>query len=173
LWGAHPGRAGEDRGDRRHALLVGLLAFGQPRCWLRAGWLDHGNALAIHGCHQNRAGGGLRRTLPVKSIEVLRGIRQNLLQAAFGDGHAGQIGYGLYRIQEGILHGGFNQAALKFVRERAGGQSQRPIQRKDSGHTWAGVAHANQFDSPKDGGKRTGAQPSVRVGDLAVLLPEV
>jgi hypothetical protein len=77
------------------------------------------------------------------------------------------------RTQERILHGGLDQTSLEFVRERAGGQSQRPIQRKDTGHAWAGVAHANQFDGPKDGSKRTGAQPSVRVSDLATLLPEV
>ena len=83
------GARDEDRGDSRHALLVGLLAFVVSRartCWLRTGWLDHGNALAIDGCHQDGASGGLRRTLPVKSVEVLRHVGQDLLQAAFGDG---------------------------------------------------------------------------------------
>ena len=86
---------------------------------VRAGRLDHGNTLAIDGCHQDGAGGGLRRTLPVEGVKVLRRIREDLLQAAFGDGNAGQAGYGLDRILERILHGGFNQAALEFVRERA------------------------------------------------------
>ena len=111
---AHPGRASEDRGDSRHALLVGLLAFRQPRCWLRTGLsLTHGNALAIDGGHQNGAGGGLRRTLPVKSVEVLRRVgKEDLLQAAFGDRTRRiQVGYGLDRIEERILHGGFNQTA--------------------------------------------------------------
>src|SRR6202050_4194921 len=51
LWSTHPRRTGEDRRDRGHALLVGLLTFRQPRRWLRAGRLDHGNTLAIDGGH--------------------------------------------------------------------------------------------------------------------------
>ena len=137
---------------------------------MRAGRLDHGNALAIDGGHQDGAGAGLRRTLPVKSVEVLRRVGQYLLQAAFGNRNACQVGYGLDRIQEWILHGGFDQAPLEFIRERARGQSQSPIQGKDAGYTWARVAHADQFDGSKDGGKRAGAQPSVRVGHLAILL---
>ena len=173
LWGTHPRRTGEDGRDRGHALLVGLLPFRQPRCWLRAGRLDHGNALAIDGGHQDGAGGGLRRTLPVKSVKVLRRIRQDLLQAAFGDGNAGQVGYGLDRIEERILHGGLDQAPLEFVGERAGGQSQRPIQGKDAGRAGAGVAHADEFDGSKDGGERAGAQPAMRVEQLAVCLFEL
>jgi len=140
---------------------------------LRAGRLDHGNALAIDGGHEDGAGGGLRRALPVKSVKVLRRIREDLLQASFGDGNAGQIGYGLDRIEERILHGGLDQAPLEFVRERARGQSQRPIQRKDAGHAGAGVAHADEFDGSKDGGERTGAQPAMGVEQFAVLLMEV
>ena len=140
---------------------------------MRARWLDHGNTLAIDGCHQDGAGGGLRRTLPIKSIEVLRRVGQDLFQAAFGDGHAREVGYGLDRIQKRILHGGFNQAALEFVGERAGGQNQRLIQREDTGYATLGIAHADKLDGSKDGGKRAGAQPSVRVGHLAALLPEV
>jgi hypothetical protein len=140
---------------------------------LRTGWLDHGNALAIDGGHQNGAGGRLRRTLPVKSVEVLRRVGKDLLQAAFGDGHAGQVGYGLDRIEERILHGGFNQTALEFVGERTGGQSQRPIQGKDAGQARLGIAHADKLDGSKDGSKRAGAQSSVRAGHLAVLPPEV
>jgi hypothetical protein len=141
---------------------------------LRARWLDHRNALAIDGCYEDGAGSRLRRTLPVKGVEVLRHIGQDLLQTAFGDGHAGQVGYGLDRIEERILHGGLDQTALEFVRERAGGQSQSPIQGKDTGHAWAGVAQANQFDGSKDGSERACAQSPVRVGHhVAVLLPEV
>jgi hypothetical protein len=82
---------------------------------LRAGWLDHGDAFAIDSCHQYGAGGGFRRTLPIKGVEVLRHVGQYLLQAAFGDGHAGQVGYGLDRIEERILHGGLDQTPLEFV----------------------------------------------------------
>src|ERR1700686_5327465 len=58
LWCAHPGCASEDSSNGGHALLVCLLPFSQPRRWLRAGRIDHGNALAVDGGHQNGAGGG-------------------------------------------------------------------------------------------------------------------
>ncbi len=140
---------------------------------MRAGRLNHGNTLAIDGGHQDSAGGGLRRTLPVEGVKILRRIRQDLLQAAFGDGNAGQVGYGLNRIEERILHGGFDQTPLEFVGERTGRQSQRPVQRKDAGRAGAGVAHADEFDGSKHGGESAGAQPPMGVEQFAVLLPEV
>ena len=135
-----------------------------------AGRLNHGNTLAIDGGHQDGAGGWFRRTLPVESVKVLRRVLQDLLQAAFGDGNAGQVGYGLDRIEERILHGGFDQAPLEFVGERTGGQSQRPVQGKDAGRAGAGVAHADEFHGSKDGGERSGAQAAVRVEHRAVCL---
>ena len=115
---------------------------------------------------------GLRRTLPVKSVKVLRRIRQDLLQAAFRDGNAGQVGYGLDRIEERIQDGGLDQAPLEFVGERAGGQSQRPVQGKDADRAGAGVAHADEFDGSKDGGESACAQPPMGVEHFAVGLLE-
>src|SRR5215468_169733 len=54
----HPRCAGEDGGDRGHSFLVGFLPFGQSCSGLCAAGLDHGNALAIHRRHQDRARGG-------------------------------------------------------------------------------------------------------------------
>jgi hypothetical protein len=62
-----------------------LLAFCLSFRQLRARRLDHGNALAIDGGHKDGTSGGFRRTLPLESVEVLSGIRQDLLQTAFGD----------------------------------------------------------------------------------------
>jgi hypothetical protein len=70
---------------------------------LRAGRLDPGNTLAIDGCYKDGAVGWLWRALPVKGVKVLCRIGQDLLQTAFGDGHAGQVGDGLDRIQERVL----------------------------------------------------------------------
>jgi hypothetical protein len=72
--GTYARRAGEDGSHRGHALLVGLLSFGQPQFGLRAGRLDHGNSLAIDGRYQDGAGGGLGGALPVKGIKVLSRI---------------------------------------------------------------------------------------------------
>jgi hypothetical protein len=90
-----------------------------------------------------------------------------------GDRNTSQVGDGLDGIQERTLHGGFDQTPLKFVGERAGGQSQRPIQRKDTGHAGARVAHTNEFDRSKDGGESASAQPAMRVEQVAVLVLEV
>jgi hypothetical protein len=173
LWGTHPGRASEDGGNRCHALLIGLLTLGQTRCRFRARRLDHGNTLTIDGRYEYGSSGGLVETLPVKSVKVLGRIRQDLLQTAFGDGDTGQFGNSLDRIQERVLHGGFDQAPLEFVGELACGQGKRLVQWKDAGYAGAGVAHADEFDGSKDGGERAGAQPAMGIGQLAVLLLEV
>jgi len=106
-------------------------------------------------------------------VNFLGRIRQDLLQTAFGDGNAGQLGYGVDRIEERILHGCFDQTPLEFVGERTGRQSQRPVQRKDAGRAGAGVAHADEFDGSKDSGERAGAEPAMGVRQLAVFLLEV
>ena len=85
-----------------------------------------------------RVGGALRRAIQVlwfcymtvERVKVLGRIGQDLLQAAFGNGNAGQLGDGLDRFQERVLHGGLDQAPLEFVRERARGQGQSPIERR-------------------------------------------
>lgn len=134
--------------------------------------LDHGNAFAIDRRYQDRAGGGLGGTLPVKGVKVLSRIRQDLLQAAFGDGNAGQLGDGSNRLQERVLHGGLDQAPLEFVGERTGGQGQHAVQWKDAGPAGAGVAHADEFHGSKDGGQRAGAKPAMGIDLVAVLLME-
>src|ERR1022692_430592 len=73
--------------------LLAFCPFVSRSVGCAPGGLTMGIPLAIDSCHQDGAGGGLRRTLPVKSVKVLRCIRQDLLQAAFGDGNAGQVGY--------------------------------------------------------------------------------
>jgi len=100
-------------------------------------------------------------------------MRQDLLQTAFGDGNTGQFGNGLDRIQKRVLHGGFDQAPLEFVGERACGQGQRLVQWKDAECAGAGVTHAEEFDGSKDSGERAGAQSAMRVGQLAVMLLEI
>ncbi|MGD0774315.1 MAG: hypothetical protein ABSC05_15990 [Candidatus Solibacter sp.] len=110
--------------------------------------------------------------MPVKGVKVLRGIRQDLLQAALGDGHAGQVGHGLNRFQERVLHGSFDQAPLEFVGEGAGRQGQRLIEWKDAGRAGAGVAHADEFHGSEDGGERAGAQSAMGVERVPVLLVE-
>ena len=156
LRGPHPRRAGENGSDRGHSFLVGLLPFGQPRFGLCAARLDHGNALAVDGRHQDRAGGGGHRALLVEGVKVPSRIRQDLFQAAFGDGNAGQLGDGLNRFQKRVLHGGLDQAALEFVGERSRRQGQRLIERKDAGRAGPGVAHADEFHGSKDGGQGSG-----------------
>jgi len=111
--------------------------------------------------------------LPVKGVKVLSRIRQNLLQAAFGNGNAGQVCYGMDRIEERILHGSLDQSPLEFVGERTAGQSERPVQGKDARRAGTGVAHADEFDGSKNRGERAGAQPPMGVEQLAVLLLEV
>ena len=67
LWGACQGARVKTSGDRRHAFLLAFWPFVNRDVGC-AGWLDYGNALVkIDGCHQNRAGGGRRRTLAVKA----------------------------------------------------------------------------------------------------------
>ena len=108
--------------------------------------------------------------LPVKSVKVLRRIRQDLLQAAFRNCNASQLGYGLDRIEEGIQDGGLDQAPLEFVGEGAGGQSQGPVQGKDADRAGTGVAHADDLDGAKDGGESACPQPPMGVEHFAVGL---
>jgi len=143
-----------------------------PQCGLGAAQLDHGDAFAIDRGYQDRAGGGLGGALAVKGVKVLSRIRQDLLQAALGYGDTGQLGNGLNRFQEGVLHRGLNQAPLEFVGERAGGQGQCPVQWKDAGRAGAGVAHTDEFHGSKDGSKRASAKPTMGVEAVAVLLLE-
>lgn len=110
--------------------------------------------------------------MPVKGVKVLRGTRQDPLQAALGDGHAGQVGPGLNRFQERVLHGSSDQAPLEFVGEGAGRQGQRLIQWEDAGRTGAGVAHADECHGSEDGGERAGAQSAMGVEHVPVLLVE-
>ena len=48
-----------------------------------------------------------------------RADRQNLFQASFGNGDAGEFGDGLHGRQERVLRGGLDQPALEFISERA------------------------------------------------------
>jgi hypothetical protein len=112
LWSADPGHTGEDGSDGRHALLVGLLAFGQAEGGLRGNRLDDRNAFAVDGRDENRAGGHIGRTLLVEGGEVLGHVRQHLFQAAFGNGDTREFGDGLHGRQERVLHGGLDQPAL-------------------------------------------------------------
>ena len=56
--------------------------------------------------------GGSNRVLLVESIKILSRIRQELFQAAFGDGNAGQLANGLNGFQKRVLYGCLDQAAL-------------------------------------------------------------
>jgi hypothetical protein len=85
----------------------------------------------------------------------------------------GQVGYGSDRIEERILHGGLDQTPLEFIRKRARGQSESPIEGKDAGAARAGVTHADEFNGSKDRSQRAGAQPPMGVEQFAVLLLEV
>jgi hypothetical protein len=79
----------------------------------------------------------------------------------------------LDRIEERILHCGFDQAPLEFVGEGTGGQSERPIEGKDAGRAGTGVAHADEFDGSKHSGESAGAQPPMRVAHRAICLFEL
>ena len=46
--------------------------------------------------------------LTVERVKILSRIRQDLFQAALGDGDSGQLGNDLNRFQEGVLHGGLD-----------------------------------------------------------------
>jgi len=109
----------------------------------------------------------------VESVKVPGGIRKDLLQTAFGDGNAGQLGNGLNRFQKRVLNGGPDQAPLEFVGERPGGQGQRLVEREDAGRARPGVAHTDEFHGAKDGGKRSSAQTAVRVKHRTVFLFEL
>src|SRR5208283_2823200 len=54
--------------------------------------------------------------------------------------------------------------------ERPRGQGQRLIERKDARRAGSGVAHTDEFDGSKDGGKGSGAQTAVRVERRAICL---
>src|SRR6516162_3131972 len=58
LRGPYPRRTGKDGSHRSLAFFISLLPFGQPGFGLCGARLDHGNALGIHGGHQDCAGGG-------------------------------------------------------------------------------------------------------------------
>ena len=168
LRSAHPRRAGEDGGDRSHSFLIGFLPFGEPCSGLCAARLDHGNALGVNGGHQDCTGGGSHGALMVEGVEIPGCIRQDLFQAAFGDGNTGQLGDVLDRFQKRILHGGFDQTALEFVGEGSRRQCQRPVEREDAGRARAGVAHTDQFHGSKDGGQGSVAETAVRIKHLTL-----
>ena len=110
LRGADPRRAGEDGSNRGHSFLIGLLAFSQACFGLCAFWFDHGDALTVDGRYQDGSGGGGYRGQAVESIKVFSRIRQDLFEAAFGDGNAGQLANRLDRFQKRILYGCLDQA---------------------------------------------------------------
>ena len=81
--------------------------------------------------------------MPVKGIEVLSRIRQDLLQAALGAGNAGKVGNGLDRSSS-----------------RCSGKMLDTPGRERS--------HAEEFHRSEDGGERAGAKPAMGVEHLAV-----
>jgi hypothetical protein len=120
-------------------------------CGRCAAGLDHGNALAINRRHQNRAWGVRQGALTVEGVKVVSRIRQDLFQAALGNGYAGQLSDGQNRFQERVLHGGFDQAPLKLVGEGSRGQGQRAIERINARCAIAGVAHTVNLHRTEDG----------------------
>jgi hypothetical protein len=64
-----------------------------------------------------RLGGALL----IEGVKVLSRIAQNFLQTALGDRNAGEVGDGLDRFVEGVLHRRLDQTPLQFVGERTRG----------------------------------------------------
>jgi hypothetical protein len=56
LRGPNPRLAGEHCCHCGHLLPIGLLPLGSPNGAFVAGWLDDGNALAVHGDDEDRSG---------------------------------------------------------------------------------------------------------------------
>ena len=82
-----------------------------------ASGLDHGNTLAIDRRHQDGAIRLLGGTFLIKGVKIQSRIPQNFLQAALGDRNAGEVGDGLDRFVEGVLHRRLDQTPLQFVGE--------------------------------------------------------
>jgi hypothetical protein len=95
---------------------------------------------------------------------------QHSLQAAFGHSHAGEVGDGLDRFMEGVLHGRPDQSPLQLIGKRAGGQNQCLVERIDAGCARPGVAHANNLYRAKDGFQGAGAEATMGVPGCAILL---
>jgi hypothetical protein len=104
LRAAHPRIFGEHRRDGGHSLPVGLLSFGKPHRRLRWAGLDHGNALAVDGGYQDRAGRRFRSALPIKRVKVSRSIQEHLLQASLRNAYTGDCGQAIDGFLEGALH---------------------------------------------------------------------
>jgi len=123
LGGPNPRLAGEHGRHGGHLLPIGLLALGSPNAAFVAGWLDDGNALAVHGHDEDRSGrrGRVGGPLGVEGIEILRSVPEDLFEAAHGDGQPAGVQNPIDGLAQRTLDGSLNQALLEFIGEGASG----------------------------------------------------
>jgi len=105
--------------------------------------LDHRNAFAIYGRHQNRPciRPGFQSALGIEGIQVLGRILDDLFDAARGNRRAADLRdpfLGFAEVRNGSanrssLHRRLDHALLPFVGKRARRQLQGLVQRMDAG----------------------------------------
>lgn len=162
--GPHQGRLGEHGADRRHALLVSLLALAQPHGAGGPFGLDHGNALAVYGADQDLAvpnsdlGGGPGG---VEGVEVGGGFEHELLGAALGDGDAGGVGHQGDGLVEGPADRSPDKSAADLIAVGPGRQLQFGVEGVDAVVARGAVTHTGDRHLPEQGEQATGVGPAV------------